>query len=467
MDNLGSFGRPKLELRNCLGLEKPDLKLNATLTVYPDDNVETTSVDGFVEQAYAMGSGQSWATIRGAAGSGNVDSGEAAAGYGPIYAQADNVSNQWIYITRGIYLFDTSTLGAGVTISAATQSIYCSSKLDQLSATPDTNIYASTPASNTDLANGDYAQVGATAWSTAITYAALTTDAYNDYAYNATGLAAISLTSITKTGFRNANRDVANSSPTWASSQRYDLIFKFADAAGTTSDPKLVITYTASTAYSQTFTETAVSLTETIVKASTRILSSTSTLTEAVSHAIARILTESAVTLTDVTIEAIKVIISSFTEATVTVTDNGLTRAITKAFSTTITFTESIIKSITRILTETPLSIVDLGITRAFTKVFSETKTLTETLSRAITRVLTETPASLTETISQAHGFIKEFTESTVTLTSTVVRGLGKTKTETVITLTEAFNKLKNGVNTLWTKVARTTSTWTKQGRQS
>lgn len=216
----------------------------STLTVYPDaGNPGTTSCDGQVRRG---GVDETWSTIRNGAGN-FVDQTTADNQYG-CFISASPTTNQWAYITRGIFLYDTSALGASATVSAATLSL-CSAtvnKADALGITPDLNIYASTPGSNTVLAASDYSQIGTTAFSTAITYANwAATGTYNDFVLNASGLAAISLTGVSKYGSRNANYDVANSAPgSWTSNLSSALRCQMSDTSGTSADPKLVITYT-------------------------------------------------------------------------------------------------------------------------------------------------------------------------------------------------------------------------------
>ena len=160
------------------------------------------------------------------------------------FFQSDSGTGNWKQLGRGIALFDTSSLTAAAIISAAIQSFYGSAKADALGITPDANIVSSAPASNTALAAGDFDSLGAAAWcDTAVTYANWFITGYNDFAYNATGLAGISKTGITKTGIRNANYDISGTPPTWSASVVSRLAWISADTAGTTTDPKLVVTF--------------------------------------------------------------------------------------------------------------------------------------------------------------------------------------------------------------------------------
>lgn len=211
------------------------------LTVYPDaGDPGTTTIEGVVARRPVD---ESWATI--SAGAGNYTDSINDFGSG-IYIKASATTNQWYALHRLIFLFDTSSLGAAATISAAVLSLCGTAKVDGLSITPNIDIYPSTPASNTTLANADYAQVGTTSMTgtSPITYAAFNAAGYNDFTFNSTGIGNISKTAISKFGARNANYDVSGTTPTWTVNAASSLISAAADTAGTTSDPKLVITYT-------------------------------------------------------------------------------------------------------------------------------------------------------------------------------------------------------------------------------
>lgn len=210
-----------------------------TLTVYPDANPESTSVDGWCRFSSVEAT---WPTLVGGAGSDANDSADPSIVWD---TQESPTTDRWGQIVRSFFLFDTSALTASATISNAVLSLRGTSKADNSAITPDLNIYSSAPASNTALVGGDYDSIGSTAFSTAITYASYSTTGYNDFTLNASGISNISKTSISKFGARNASYDAANVAPTWANNTGQNrLNANFADAAGTTTDPKLVITYT-------------------------------------------------------------------------------------------------------------------------------------------------------------------------------------------------------------------------------
>ena len=104
---------------------------------------------------------------------------------------------------------------------------------------------SSTPASNDNLVNADKSQVGTTDFGRSAQQDTLTAGAYNDITLNANGLTNISKTGISKFGgVFGFDFDNTTTGLTWASGVFQAVSTAFADTAGTTNDPKLVITYT-------------------------------------------------------------------------------------------------------------------------------------------------------------------------------------------------------------------------------
>jgi RHS repeat-associated protein len=210
---------------------------DTTSTFYPNANPETSSVDGSAQRR--NNSGESWSAVTTGAGTAADDTGDPDADF---YAQAYTSSGQWLRLFRGFFLFDTSAIDDTETVVAATTSLRGTSKQDDGGNTPNLNIYSSSPSSNTAIAAGDYASVGSTAFSSAISYSSWSTSGYNDFVLNGSGLAAVDKGGVTKFSTRNANYDVAGSGPTWGSSQEMSLYSNYAEASGTSTDPKLVVT---------------------------------------------------------------------------------------------------------------------------------------------------------------------------------------------------------------------------------
>jgi hypothetical protein len=203
--------------------------------------------DGGVWQQYASSSGVAWATIRVDAGTNSITDED----YLLLEIVADAVghTNEFRIIRRNILTFNTN-IGTGMTISAVTLSIhgytaYLKADTFTTPAAPDMNVYSAAPASHSALEAGDYDSIGTTAYcNTAVTYADWADD-YHNWAFNATGIAAIVKDGTTDLGMRNANHDVANSAPTWTAAASASLYAQSSETTGTTSDPKLVVTYAA------------------------------------------------------------------------------------------------------------------------------------------------------------------------------------------------------------------------------
>lgn len=206
---------------------------------YPNPHAETTSVDGEVryegvatwDQAHDAPTGtsasDSAATIL-------VQTGKA--GGNPAWS-------------RGFILFDTSALGAGVTVTAMTVGLYVNSKTNDISDANDTIeiVTGANPASNTAIITADYDLCGAvnspTDAVTAIDIGSISAGAYNTFTGNAAGIAAVSLTGITKLCIREGH-DTADADPTYGAEQGNGVQIRSADTADVTSDPILTVTYT-------------------------------------------------------------------------------------------------------------------------------------------------------------------------------------------------------------------------------
>lgn len=216
-----------------------------TLTAYPDPNVETTSCDGFTWRNVAA---ESFATIRSSAGNYAADSD---ANANTMYIQTPDGRANWVILGRGITLFDTSSLGASATVSAATLGMCSDSKVGDITGSEMT-ITSATTASNTALANGDYQDTytnGTTDFASArIAYASWVSDSatYNTFTLNASGYGAVSKTGISKYAWRygwDFDGNTTGSGGSGSIATTYHGIL--ADTSGTSTDPKLVVTYTA------------------------------------------------------------------------------------------------------------------------------------------------------------------------------------------------------------------------------
>ncbi len=204
-----------------------------TTTAYPDADPETTTVDG---QVGRQGTNETWATMRDGAGTHAYPSGSGSA----CYIEAGTTTDRFNGLYRSIFLFDTSGIPDAETITSATIELYYVTK-NNGSWNTTYSIYTSTPASNTDLVAADYAQIGTTTQSDAMTYANFDAG-YEVWTLNATGIGNISKTGISKFGMRESTYDVANSAPTWGSGVFERILWNSSESVGGTSqDPKIVV----------------------------------------------------------------------------------------------------------------------------------------------------------------------------------------------------------------------------------
>lgn len=199
-----------------------------TDTFYP-------SLDGFVMRDSA---GATWSDIRGGAGTFSAYTGTNEV---DIYLNSQP-STLYQQMQRALTYFDTSAIADNVVISAAVLSGKGVGKNDTRS--QSIGITSGTSASDSALADADYAvaNFGSTRFATDITIASWSTSAYNDFTLNASGLAAISKTGISKFAWRFSG-DIDNVDPGGGVSILTYARAASAEAAGTTTDPTLVVTY--------------------------------------------------------------------------------------------------------------------------------------------------------------------------------------------------------------------------------
>ena len=219
-----------------------NLIISDTAAFYPDADPESTTVDGDVfryNPAY-----ESWAAIHNSTGTGIQATGTPNSCMA-FYVDGGANSSTWEVLARSIFLFNLESL-AGNTISEATLSAYGVAKYDTPSWNPAINAYASSPASNTDLAAGDYlySLFGTTPWAEGLSYGSMNASGWNDLVFNAAGITAAQAAagSIFKTSIRESNYDAADIAPSWNSGMARLQVYCAEQGAG--YKPKLVVTYT-------------------------------------------------------------------------------------------------------------------------------------------------------------------------------------------------------------------------------
>lgn len=201
----------------------------ATLTVFSDIG------DGYVDNSNAT-----YSTAR-SAGTGNGSGYTESSIDESVVCRAILFGGNY-FISRGYFPFDTSALGSGATVSAATFDAYI-----EVTAKFDTNtdsfcVVQTSQASTSSLANTDFGSVNFTNGGAKTIASFSVANQYWTWTLNGTGLGWISTTGFTKLGLQSL-LDINNTTPTGLNQLTGQ--FYFADNTGTSKDPTLTITYTA------------------------------------------------------------------------------------------------------------------------------------------------------------------------------------------------------------------------------
>lgn len=210
----------------------------ADFTVSPDSSPEATTVDGIVR-----GSSQgSWATLIGGVAN-YVDDSSAS---GDLLVQATATSNVYEQYRHIFFGFDTSSIGAGQQVDSATLRLKIDNQRSINSMGLSSQIYTSSPASNTSLAIGDYMAFGSTPLTdSARDMESESFDATNvTQTLNADGRAAINMEAVTNLGI-GVTAAHESGSPTWSAGAAAKINILTAETTGTANDPLLTVTHSA------------------------------------------------------------------------------------------------------------------------------------------------------------------------------------------------------------------------------
>ncbi len=159
------------------------------------------------------------------------------------FTNATSSSNQFQFLLRNFFAFDTSPLGSFATISSATFSVFISAVTNGGLNTV-VGLYLGTLASNANVVNADYQGTSGNTTlqsNTTPTTAGISTSAFLDFALNSTGLSNINKTGVTVFGGR-FTQDVSGVQPTWVSGQTDSVQGNYADQGA--NIPKLIINFT-------------------------------------------------------------------------------------------------------------------------------------------------------------------------------------------------------------------------------
>lgn len=216
-----------------------DTSIYATYTPTSSDTIVLTpSMNGRVFRGAVD---EIFTTIRNGAGmTAEVDAG--VTGNDLILLRSTATTNQYQYLVRSIFVFDSSVLGSNASIVSATL-FFCATGTAPASFNGSTNfdVVAATPNSTTTLIASDYGQLGTTVFATKTQAGwTATNGVYNDFSLDANGISNINKISKSSFGARLAY-DTASGSPGWQTSNDTSFYIHFAKDAG--YEPKLVITY--------------------------------------------------------------------------------------------------------------------------------------------------------------------------------------------------------------------------------
>ena len=161
---------------------------------------------------------------------------------------ASYISNQWNYLDRWFFLFDTSSIGTGQQVDSATLGIV----LRKITSDPgfglSWNVYSSNPASNTALVAADHSTLGAVPFSTArVVNDESTSFTRVDFALNTAGKNAVDMEGISKFGAATIQdrENATYGDPTWVNASEWRQDAYFSDFSGTANDPLLTVTHSA------------------------------------------------------------------------------------------------------------------------------------------------------------------------------------------------------------------------------
>ena len=215
---------------------------NTTSTFYPDAGTGVTAADGTCRMYYGSDTGQTWNDLRNGAG----DDAEDTNGYNNIIGTSNGPTGFPQVLRRGIINFDTSSLSSD-TINSATLSLYGREKNQSNYSTDiEMQVYSASPASAGAVVAGDFDSLGSTPYcDTNISYTSFSTAGYNDFSLNSAGKSAINGSGVSNFGFRDAIYDVGESAPPTGNWDYERISVYFADQAGTSEDPKLVVEHAA------------------------------------------------------------------------------------------------------------------------------------------------------------------------------------------------------------------------------
>lgn len=198
----------------------------------------TSSIySGYGECGIFYGTVASFASVRGYTGNGVLGGNGTEDGVVCVLVGAGQY-----YITRTFHKFDTSIIGSGATISAASLFAY-NNATDVTTGISECSVTASNQADT--ITAGDFKNfIDTLLTDTRFSYATLKAAAsYREFVFNATGINYITKTGTTKLSIRDYTHDYLNSAPAIPGVGDGAAYFYNTTYAGTDHDPYLSVTY--------------------------------------------------------------------------------------------------------------------------------------------------------------------------------------------------------------------------------
>lgn len=222
--------------------EGGELRVDQTLTVYPDPDVETTTCDGSVTRT---GANVTYSTLTNSATGSSFSDSSTTLTCADL--QSSNTSSRYSSMTRGVAGFALSIPGA--TVSSAKVGVTGTVKSNTFPGMiPGVALVSCSPASNTGLTANDFGTFVKTLKSdTVFNYSSSPVwngAGVNEFPLNAAAVAALNLSGVNFFGLMDSG-DYSGSAPgSWSTTKQFTLAAASAETTGTGSDPYLTITYT-------------------------------------------------------------------------------------------------------------------------------------------------------------------------------------------------------------------------------
>jgi hypothetical protein len=214
-----------------------ELRTDLSATFYPDANTETTTHDGYTGRVLQN---STWNALR--TGASTITDDVSATILNRV--TSGTTTNLWFRIYRMQAGFDLASL-SGQTVSAAVFSMKReASTVDSLGLSMAVTPYS--PSSWVGVSSGDYAaNTSSTRYSSDVAISSTSNNVYSDWSFNSTGISAVQAAVGSRIGLSpRFSNDIDDSAPAWSASISTNYYVFSADTANTTSDPKLVVTYT-------------------------------------------------------------------------------------------------------------------------------------------------------------------------------------------------------------------------------